>query len=545
MIIKGQLYGRDVKLFVERPTNVYEMLVHSVEQFPAKEALIKDKTRLTYRELKDAVDTVASNLIQMEIKKEDRIAILLGNDIEFVLTVLACAKIGVVFVPLNIKLTASDLIYMLTDSDSKILITSSELVKPLEDWLIRSRRIDTCLLIDGQQPSKGMYLFKEQLLKNTSKVNAPFSEPSETDTLYIMYTSGTTGLPKGAIGSHINVIHSCLSYKYVLKTNDEVRTLIAVPLFHVTGLIGQLFHVILIGGTNVLMHRYSTEPFIKLIASETITFLFNVPTIYIMMMTHPIFKKNNYDYVRTIAYGGAPISKKTIKQLKSHFSNASLHNAYGATETASPTTIMPEIYPFEKTSSVGLPVPVADLKIVNHDGNDCGPTEMGELYVKGPMVIKEYWNNKEANITSFNDGYWKSGDIAYIDQDGFVYIMDRIKEMINRGGEKIYSIEIENVLYSHPKVLEASIVGIKDDIFGEEVKAFIVKKPNEEISEEEILRYARKHLSEYKIPKYVEFIKELPRNPGGKILKKRLADMSYSEEEGSKKVGRSQNIKYF
>lgn len=526
MIEKGQLYGREVKLFTERPANLYAMLVNSAEQFPDKEALIKDQRRLTYRELKNAVDTVAANLIQMNIKKEDRIAILLGNEIEFVLTVLASAKIGAVFVPLNTRLTASELIYMLTDSGSRLLITSSLLVKPLEDWLVNNRKINTCLLIDDQLPSKNMFLFSEKLLKKPNNVKSPFVEPLETDNLYIMYTSGTTGLPKGALGSHINVIHSCLNYKYVLKTNEDTRTLIAIPLFHVTGLIGQLFHVLLIGGTNVLMHRYSTEPFIKLIETETITFLFNVPTIYIMLMAHPLFMKSNYDYVSTIAYGGAPMSKETIRQLKLHFSNASLHNAYGATETASPTTIMPEIYPIEKTASVGLPVPVADLKIVTPDGEDCGPTEMGELYIKGPMVIKEYWNNKEANITSFSDGYWKSGDIAYIDQDGFVYIMDRIKEMINRGGEKIYSIEIENVLYSHPKVLEASVVGIKDEMFGEEVKAFIVKRPEEELTEDEILRYARKHLSDYKIPKSVEFIEELPRNPGGKILKRRLVDRS-------------------
>jgi long-chain acyl-CoA synthetase len=531
MIIEGQLYGRNVKMFAERPSNVYEMLVDSAKNFPTKEALIKDDVRLNYADLKKQVDIMADNLIQKQVKKGDRIALLLGNEIEFVLTVLACAKIGAVFVPLNIKLTASELIYMITNSGAKMLITDSKLVQPLEDWLINSKFIQYCYLIDDHQPFKNMYSFKNELLKEPLESETVYTAPLETEALYIMYTSGTTGLPKGAVGSHINAIHSCLSYKYVLNTDHHVRTLIAVPLFHVTGLIGQLLHVILVGGTVVLMDRYRTEPFIRLINAEKITFLFNVPTIYIMMMSHPLFKSFSYDFVQIVAYGGAPMSKETIKELKTYFPNASMHNAYGATETTSPTTIMPKNYPVEKTSSVGLPVPVADLKIVNEDGTDCGPTEIGELYIKGPMVIKEYWNNKEANLASFSeDGYWKSGDIAYIDQDGFVYIMDRKKDVINRGGEKIYSVEIENILYAHPKILEAAVVGVKDPLFGEEVKAYIVKKPGEELTEEEVIAFARKHLSEFKVPKQVEFIEELPRNPGGKILKNKLVEMSMTNK---------------
>ncbi|MFD2679754.1 class I adenylate-forming enzyme family protein [Bacillus seohaeanensis] len=531
MIIEKRLYGHDVKVFADRPSNVYEMLVNAAEKFPTKEALIKDHIRLNYQELKEQVDTVASNLLQKQIKKGDRIALLLGNEIEFALTVLACAKIGAIFVPLNTKLTARDLIYMLTDSGAKMLITNSTLAEPLEDWLTGNGYTPSCMLIDEHQPLKNMYSFHDELLNDHPKSETPYQAPSETDTLYIMYTSGTTGLPKGAVGSHINIIHSSLNYKHVLKTNHHTRTLIAVPLFHVTGLIGQLFHVILVGGTNVLMDRYRTEPFIELLVSEKINFMFNVPTIYIMLMSTPFFKTFSYGYVRTVAYGGAPMSKETIKDLKTYFPNASLHNAYGATETASPATIMPESYPIEKSSSVGLPVPVGDLKIVNQDGEDCGPAEIGELYIKGPMVVKGYWNNKEANASSFIDGYWKSGDIAYIDQDGFVYIMDRIKDMINRGGENIYSIEVENVLYAHPKILEASVVGVKDKLYGEEVKAYIVKKPDVELTAEEVVAFAREHLSKFKVPRYVEFIKEFPRNPGGKIIKKKLAEMSKDQEK--------------
>lgn len=530
MFIEGHLYGRKMKMFAERPSNIYEMFVNSTQKYSEKEALIKDGIRLNYRDLKKQVDTVAENFLRKNVQKGDRIAILLGNEIEFVLTALACAKIGAIFVPLNTKLTARELIFMLKDSGAKILITDHKLVQPLEDWIINNPSLQFCYLIDDEKPEKNMYSFKHELLKEVDNGFHDYIPPQETEALYIMYTSGTTGRPKGAVGSHINAIHSCLNYKYVFNTDHHVRTLIAVPLFHVTGLIGQLFHVLLVGGTTILMERYRTEPFIKLIHDESITFLFNVPTIYVMIMSHPLFHSYSYDFVQIVAYGGAPMSKETISELKIYFPNATMHNAYGATETTSPTTIMPKRYPEEKTSSVGLPVPVAELKIVKEDGTECGPAEIGELYIKGPMVIKEYWNHQKANLTSFTeDGYWKSGDIAYIDQDGFVYIMDRKKDVINRGGEKIYSVEIENILYAHPKILEAAVVGVKDTLFGEEVKAYVVKFPGEELTEEEVIDFARKHLSEFKVPKQVEFITELPRNPGGKILKNKLIELSLQQ----------------
>jgi len=308
----------------------------------------------------------------------------------------------------------------------------------------------------------------------------------------------------------------------VMETNHHAKTLIAVPLFHVTGLIGQLMHMVLIGGTNVLMSRYQTEPFIRTIVKEKITSLFNVPTIYVMMMSHPLFHQYEYPYVKTIAYGGAPMPNETIRQLRKYFPNAVLHNAYGATETSSPTTIMPRKYPDSKIDSVGLPVPVADVKVVNEQMEECPVNEAGELLIKGPMVVEGYWNNPEANRSSFVDGYWKSGDMARIDEDGYVYIMDRKKDMINRGGEKIFSVEVENALYNHPAVLEAAVVGIPDPIFGEQVKAFVVMKEDMNVSEEEIKTFLAERLADYKVPKEVEFIRELPRNPGGKVMKGQL-----------------------
>lgn len=235
-------------------------------------------------------------------------------------------------------------------------------------------------------------------------------------------------------------------------------------------------------------------------------------------MSHPSFTKYEYKSLRTIAYGGAPMSPQTIYQLKKEFPQVELHNAYGATETSSPTTVMPSGYQEKKPSSVGMPIPVIEVKIIGADG-PCKTKEVGQLWIKGPNVVPCYWNNSEANATSFVDGYWCSGDVAMIDEDGFIYIMDRMKDMINRGGEKIFSIEVENMLYNHPGILEVAVVGVPDPIFGERVKAVIVQKVQGKLTETDIKEFIRNRLADYKNPEIIEFCDQLPRNPGGKIQK--------------------------
>ena len=272
---------------------------------------------------------------------------------------------------------------------------------------------------------------------------------NDEDSAFILYTSGTTGRPKGAVISHVNTIHSLMNYKNVFKTDSSMKTLIAVPMFHVTGLVGQLLHMFYIGGTAYSMNRYQNNVYIDLMLKHKINFVFNVPTIFIMLSRIDEFQKSSFDFVRKVAFGGSPIYQQTFDLLKKAFPNAELHNAYGATETTSPATLMPVTYSESKVTSVGLPVAGADIKVINLEGEDCQLGEAGELYIKGPMVIKGYWENPEANTSNFTDGYWHSGDIGLMDEDGFVYIRDRKKDMINRGGEKIFSIEVEDVLKSH------------------------------------------------------------------------------------------------
>lgn len=519
------VFGRQVKVYKERPQTIIEMLEKTVSTYPNKEAFIDGDVRLNYDQFQNRVEMTAANLCKsFQIQKGDRIAVLLQNCLEFSLLVFASAKLGAIVVPLNTRLREKELEFMLNHSEAKILVTDKESQQKIES-LLRTKSIHQLryVLVKGANELQelGERWFPYRLLEEPNQLDHdPFT--NEEDPLFIMYTSGTTGVPKGAVGSHIGVIHSAMNYHMVMGTNHETKTLIAVPLFHVTGLIAQLLHMVLIGGTTVLMPRYQTEAYIDTVYKEKITLLFNVPTIYVMMMSQERFYQHDYPFVSTIAYGGAPMSNETIRQLRIYFPNAELHNVYGATETSSPTTIMPRQFSEAKIDSVGLPVPVAETITVDEQMNECPTNAVGELLIKGPMVIEGYWNNPEANASSFMDGYWKSGDLARIDEDGYVYIMDRKKDMINRGGEKIYSIEVENVLYNHPSVLEAAIVGIPDSIFGEHVKAYVVMKEGKSVTAAEIQTFLSERLADYKVPKVIEFVSELPRNPGGKVLKKYL-----------------------
>ncbi|HHW37325.1 MAG TPA: acyl--CoA ligase [Bacillales bacterium] len=517
-IVKETHFGRELNVFKNRPKNLTELLSATIDKFPENEALVMGGVRLTYKEMYEKVENIAGNLQHLyDVGKGDRIALLLGNSIEFALLVFACARIGAIVVPLNTRLKSEELAFMLIQSETSILFVDDEFVNIAEKIKGNSAtNLQYLFLINSEGSQYKDYIPFEVLEQKSTVANVIVGE---TDPLFIMYTSGTTGSPKGAIGNYLGAIHSSLNYEYILKTDQQTKTLIAVPLFHVTGLIGQLIHIVKVGGTSVIMRRFKTEEYIRLITEEEITFLFNVPTIYVMLTSHKDFEKYSYHFVKCIAYGGAPMSTETINAIQKYFINATLHNAYGATETHSPATIMPQDYSSDKLSSVGLPVPVAEMMVVNEFDKQCKPGEVGELLIKGPILIGGYWKNDEANKNSFFGDYWRSGDLALIDGDGFVYIMDRKKDMINRGGEKIFSIEVENVLYEHPKVLEAAVVGIPDEMWGEIVKAVIVPKKSVKIDAEDIKVFVSQKLADFKIPKVIEFVDELPRNPGGKILK--------------------------
>ncbi|WP_142826928.1 class I adenylate-forming enzyme family protein [Planococcus soli] len=513
------LFGREgVKVFKERPQTVGEIISASSKMYGEKLAVVTEEQSVSYRQLEELATAIAANLQKMGITKGDRIASVVGNCAEFPLLVIACAKIGAIMVPINVKLAVEELQYIIEHSKPSVIISEQEFLDKVEKANQNALPVaqEKIIVIGGENS------YEQLLVKDT-----PYHQTkvTEEDGIFILYTSGTTGRPKGAVLTHINVIHSLMNYKLFFETDDQFTTLIAVPMFHVTGLVGQLLHMLYVGGTVYSMKRYQNEEYIKRILDHKINFLFNVPTIFIMMSTSEEFQKHSFDFVRKVAFGGSPIYQQTFTMLKRAFPNAHLHNAYGATETTSPATLMPMDYPESKVTSVGLPMTVADIKIMDPEGRECTPGESGELYIKGPMVIKEYWDNPMANQNSFTDGYWHSGDLGIQDDAGFIYIRDRKKDMINRAGEKIFSIEVEDVLKAHPDVVEAAVIGEPDPVFGEKVKAFVVG-PNLDADDFTDLReHCSKSLAKFKVPEEFELIDSLPRNASGKILKNTLKNI--------------------
>lgn len=520
-IQERDLFGRaGIKVYSDRPSTISDVLDNAISLYRDKEALIFNETVKTYDQLEKEANALAAGLQKNgKIKKGDRIATIVGNCIEFPIILFACAKLGAVMVPINVKLTADEIDYIIGHSKPAAIFCQSEYTSILKDIANHNQAIlpqSTNIFYIGDHEDS---LFSSLLPHPDSLKSVPVND---VDPAYILYTSGTTGRPKGAVLSHIGVLHSLINYQTTFLTDDSMKTLIAVPLFHVTGLIGQLLHMVYTGGTSVILSRYQNEDYIKKTLHHKINFLFNVPAIFIMMSTSPLFKKYSFDFVKKVAYGGAPIYQQTLNMLRESFPFASLHNAYGATETSSPATLMPISYPMSKASSVGLPVKVADLKVVDASGKECPPNTEGELLIKGPMVISEYWDNPDANEINFIDGYWLSGDIAKMDEDGYVYILDRKKDMINRAGEKIFSIEVEDVLKGHPEIMDAAVVSVPDPVFGERVKAYIVSPQLSLEHLDSVKSYCSQYLAKYKIPEEFEMIETLPRNASGKILKNSL-----------------------
>lgn len=521
-IQSAQLFGREgIKVFVNRPKTIIHFFQDTVDKYGDKDAVITENEKFTYSQLDEISNRVASNLQNnYGVEKGDRVAVVIGNGIDFPLSTLACSKIGAIMVPVNVKLSSDEIHYILGHSKPKVLIFENE----FNDKITAIKEMDSTVL----PPQEFVFEISgdntySKLLKET---NAPYkSDVSEEDSAYILYTSGTTGRPKGAVLSHINVIHSVMNYKNVFETDSTIKTAIAVPMFHVTGLVGQLLHMFYIGGSVYSIRRYQNEEYIRRVLENHINFLFNVPTIFIMMSTSKEFEDGAFDFVKKVAFGGSPIYQQTFQLLQKAFPSAALHNAYGSTETTSPATLMPVSYPNTKVTSVGKAVKVAEIKVMNPLGEECPPGESGELFIKGPMVIKEYWDNPTANLSGFSEGFWKSGDIGIVDEDGYFYIRDRMKDMINRAGEKIFSIEVEDVLKKHPLVIEAAVIGEPDPIFGEKVKAFIVGPDLTEKHFSELKQHCLKHLAKFKVPEEFEILETLPRNASGKILKSNLKNL--------------------
>lgn len=462
------------------------MLRESVDEASSREAIVEvGGERLSYQDLWERAARVAGGLRDLGIGPGDRVAIRLGNGVKWCLAFWGVQLAGAIAVPVNTRFTEPEVAYVVGDSGSRFVFETDQ---PLP---------------------QGAPLVHEKA--------------GPGDVAAIFYTSGTTGFPKGAMTTHANFLtnvencHRCSRVPF----DGSVRTLVSVPLFHVTGCNSQFLLALAGTSATVIMPEFTVQGFLSAIRTERINGLTSVPAVYWYAIQQPNFSEANPGNVRWLSYGGAPIAPELVGRILESFPNARVGNGFGLTETSSLSTYLPHEYARLRPETVGFAAPVVDLKIrpLNPGG------DVGELLIRGPNVVKGYWNKPEATQQAFVDGWLHSGDMARIDDQGFVQIVDRMKDMVNRGGENVYCIEVENALAGHPAVFEGAVLGVPDAMMGEKVGAVVVLKPGQKATGPEIVDYLKTQIADFKVPQFVVISEQmLPRNPNGKVIKKRIRE---------------------
>jgi acyl-CoA synthetase (AMP-forming)/AMP-acid ligase II len=469
------------------PQNLVQMLRNAVDGSPDAEALVElGGERVPYRQLWDRAARVAGGLRAAGVGPGDRVANRLPNGNDWVYGFWGTLLAGGVVVPVNTRFAEPEVRYVVEDSGAAYVFEPGT---PLPDG----------------DPLE-------------------VTDQAHSDLAGIFYTSGTTGFPKGAMTTHENFLSNIETCLRCLGLPREPRTtLISVPLFHVTGCNSQLLVVTAVAGKSVIMPAFEVQAFLRAIEEERIDVLTTVPAIYWLALQQPNFAEVDTSSVISLSYGGAPIAPDLVHRIQQAFPTARVGNGFGLTETSSVSTYLPDEYAAAHADSVGFPAPVVDLQLADPDPE----SGVGELLIRGPNVVAGYWQKEQQTAETFVDGWLHSGDLARIDDEGLVYIVDRKKDMINRGGENVYSVEVENALAAHPAVGEVAVVGVPDSMMGEKVGAVVVPLPGRELDPQELVVFAKERLADFKVPQYVAVRTEpLPRNPGGKVLKPPLREQT-------------------
>jgi long-chain acyl-CoA synthetase len=533
-----EIRGIRTRVWKNAPPSLRAVLLQARQHGDASFIVYEDE-RLTYAEHDHAVATLARVLIdRFHIAKGDRVAIAMRNFPEWSIAFWAAAAIGAIVVPLNAWMTGAELEYCLADSGSVLLFADAERAERLAPHLpALALRAAIVVRAAGAQPA-GMLRFEDVLGTPRLDASLPDVEIDPEDDATIFYTSGTTGKPKGALGTQRNICGNLMSLGYAaarakLRRGEKLPEpgealpkktyLLSVPFFHATGCHSVLVATLFSGNKLVLMHRWQPERAMQLIERERVTGFGGVPSMAWQVLESPDFGRYDLSSIESVGYGGAPAAPELVARIKQKFPIAEPGNGYGLTETSSVTTQnVGEDYA-RKPDSAGLPIPVCDLRVVDPLGKDVPAGGVGEIWIKGPNVVKGYWNKPEATAQTFTDGWLHSGDIGRIDEEGFVFILDRAKDMLIRGGENIYCVEVEDALYSHPAVMDAAVIGIPHKVLGEEVGAVVQIKPGLRVSEAELKQHVAQRIAAFKVPVKIELRDEpLPRNANGKILKRDL-----------------------
>ena len=537
--------GVPTRVWKNAPATLREVVAFS-RFYGSREFIIYENDRVTFEGFYRATITLAHALQKIGVKKADRVALIMRNLPEWPVIFYAAEIIGAIVTPLNAWWTGPELEYGLVDSGAKFVFSDAERFERIAEHVVNCPDLKRVFVSRSSEDLTIPIVSRlEDILGSPNDwgklPELPMPEVAllPDDDATILYTSGTTGKPKGALGTHRNMNSnifasgSAAARNFLRRgepvpeanplTDPQRCTLLSVPFFHATGCFAVLNPTIIAGGKIVLMRKWDPEGAMQLIEREKINSAGGVPTIAWQLIEHPARSKYDLSSLESIAYGGAPSPPELVRKIVEVFPKSLPGNGWGMTETsATCTTHSAEDYE-HRPDSCGPAVPVCDLQIVSLDGKTLPPGEVGELWARGPNIVKGYWNKPEATAETFVDGWVKTGDLARLDDEGFCYIIDRAKDMLIRGGENIYSIEVENVLYEHPAVMDAALVAKPHKTLGEEPAAVVHLKPGQHASEEELRAFVAGKLAAFKVPVKIVFWQEtLPRNANGKIMKNDL-----------------------
>lgn len=512
--------------------NVPDVWNNTVAKFPNKTAVIFEGESHTFAELDERIRRISAALRERcRVQKGDRVSIAMPNCLEFYLTYWGAVHLGAVVSPVNIRLRSDGMQYVINTSESETLLVHRSTWRAVGEALEGCPNIKHVVTVGfggGEEASadirEGAIPFAE--LEAADPLEFPCAEIGGDDLVTLVYTSGTTGQPKGAVMTHDNELFNIKNNIIAHSCRHEDVNLLVVPMFHCTGLYSIVPTSAYLGSTVVIASRPNMSELAQLVQEHRITTFTGVPSLLHFLVTMKDLDKYDLSSIRMIAYSGSPMPRQTITRLREKFPQVALHNFFGLTETISITHVLPSEDALERAESIGKVLPDVGMRIIDEDGNEVPTGEVGELCFRRENVVREYWRRPGLLEEAMIDGWFRTGDFAMVDENGYVFLKGRKKDMIIVGGENVYALEVENVLVSHDAIRDAAVVGVEATgiatYLGELIKAVVVVEPGAELSERDVKRHCAERLATFQIPHVVEFRDELPRNPSGKVLKEEL-----------------------
>jgi acyl-CoA synthetase (AMP-forming)/AMP-acid ligase II len=506
--------------------NLSEIVAHHADRYPDRVALSLDDQEITYPELYARAQRCAGALRELGVGRSDIVGVLLHNCVEFVELMLGCAHLGAIFMPLNWRLAGPELAYIADHAGAKALVSEPELRDLFDDLREQGGERTWITLGEGNE--------RWRSLAEARKGAEPVAEPAEVegdDVMRLMYTSGTTSRPKGVMITYANLYWKCAGQIVELELSGHDVGLACGPLYHVAALDMVTTNLLYVGGRTHILRHFDAGAVLDAIERHKTTVTWFAPAMVNSVMAREDLGQRDLDSMRLIQNGGEKMPMPLIKKVLDAFPNAWFSDAYGLTETVSGDTYLNKGKSVDKLGSVGKPILHTEIRIVDEDDNPVPAGEVGEILVRGPKVCKGYWKDEKATAKTLRGGWLHTGDLGKLDEDGFLYVVDRLKDMIISGGENIASSEVERVVYEHEAVVEAAVVGSPHERWGEVPVAYVVLREGASVDEEELDAHCRERLAKYKTPKGFRFIDALPRNPSGKVLKRELRDKEHAEAE--------------